>query len=326
MDDTVSQPRGNDAFWGLFQIVPDTDGGKPQKKPRDLLTGQWPISPFKAFVHPLDAVRPQPGAMLGYHPDPESRYVGIDLDDCFEGDFFTDWASEVLGDYAGPMAETPSGNGIRIMMPRGPGDRWLGRVDERNGVGFFAVAGRAFTVPQSLAGGLGDLVRDDALVERVVALRDAGRAEEVMLAEAARQEAMAAFGSKWQGHWLAGLTPEDQQAAVEAMLQAVLPMRDEYHSWWLISAALNSFEAHAAGWSVYAAWARWSAGGEGFNDRENEYLWQHMRSGGGVSIFTLLHHARAAGFDIRPWHRKSMGLDEAAHRQWKEAFNREYRG
>ncbi|SNS56846.1 AAA family ATPase [Tropicimonas sediminicola] len=316
-----------DNHWGLFAIVSnDKPNGKPDKIPMDLTTGKSPVAAKSAFTYSLEEAKAKlngGSTMLGYLPAPDSTYVGADLDKCLENDgaTFKDWADDLLGDYDGPDAVTPSGQGVRIMMPRAPGDEDRGSAKERNDVGFFATEARAFTVPLELADKLDELVRDDGLVDRIVARRDAADDEARPGLYTAEQKVAhnGEFDRKWKDHWLNHLSPEDQQAAVTEMLKA-LPKEfcEEYSQWLEISMALHHLSVLVI-WDAETIWDQWSESGAvyragffrirtgdaNYNPAQNRYFWGRLQPNKGVTIFTLLHHAREHGFDIEPWRQKA---------------------
>ncbi|MEM9394592.1 MAG: hypothetical protein AAGA38_12080 [Pseudomonadota bacterium] len=131
----------NDNNFGLFKITPQK-GRKPKKEPMDLETGACPVAPEKAFRHPLEVAKANlngGSVALGYLPRPGSKYVGIDIDNCLDNEgCLHQWASELLGD-VDCFGVTPSGIGVRLVMPRAEGDEEQSSA-EANNVGFLQTA------------------------------------------------------------------------------------------------------------------------------------------------------------------------------------------
>lgn len=235
-----------DNNWGIFRIVPAENGGKPRKLPMDLATGRYPVSKDEAFVHSLDTAKNYlngGSTILGYLPRPGSAYIGGDLDECLDGDEIETWADEILDGY--PDAVTPSGHGLRIMMPRADGDH-LHNSAERNGVGIFADGSKAFTVPADLLPLLASLKRQQEVIDRLINRMGSNGPE---TAEGGAGDAPA---------WFRDLTPDEQLACAEEALRA-LPdgwkgSDDTYHDWLHIGMGLY----HTIGEAAFPLWAEHS--------------------------------------------------------------------
>lgn len=80
-------------------------------------------------------------------------------------------------------------------------------------------------------------------------------------------------------------TSEDIQAALNK-----IDADCEYSTWVEIGMALHS-ELGDIGFHI---WDSWSRGGSKYNEREMEIKWKSFKSGSGVSIGTLFHHAKYA--------------------------------
>ena len=127
---------------------------------------------------------PIEGFRIGYVPRSDSAGVVVDLDDCVDddGNVVLDdpalqIAFDVYADGGGYWETSPSGRGVRVVMPRVALEDEL-RSDRREacGVGFQAAQEKAkgFTLTLS---GEGEWKRGDALVDEVVRVRDAGLTE-----------------------------------------------------------------------------------------------------------------------------------------------------
>jgi len=87
------------------------------------------------------------GFMLGESQDRRSGFVGVDLDDCFDGDGQpAAWAAEILGMGAGYVEYSPSGTGLHVFTrgELGPGRRKIGGVEAYDWGRFLTVTGRVY--------------------------------------------------------------------------------------------------------------------------------------------------------------------------------------
>lgn len=314
----------NNVLWGLWRVTP-RDGKKPLKQPISPDGGV--TAPELAMAHPLDVVLGMANdedILLGYRPAPDSSWIAGDLDGCVDPETgaIADWARHLLGKHRG-WAVTISGTGIRWMMRRGEGDVDRGHAGERNNVGFFAAGTRSVTVPLGLVRMMQDdpgaFERDEGLVNRVVAWRDAG-SDAPGTGGANRTEA----DRRWHGHWMNRLSAQDQEEAVRGML-ASLPREylSDYEKWRDISMALHDLESRVH-WNVGIAWEDWSRQSNHYDQDQNDYLWSRFKVsgsvGGYISFATLLHHAKTAGrADLDVWASKAKNPLEAARERLNAA-------
>ena len=308
-----------DNNWGLFKII-RREGKKPAKEPMDVATGSHPVAANAYFKYSLEEAKAKLNGgsiLIGYRPDPTSMYIGLDLDHALDEDGYKlPWAAEIIGDYAGPVGVTPSGMGLRILQPRAEGDDQQ-NSGEANDVGFFANGARGFTVPLDALGE--GIYRDDALVKRLLARK--GMAKPV------------AHSKGPDRHWIEDLPDDEQRDMVKEMLLHIpKEMVKEYHAWCDISMALHWLSQRVR-WDVEGVWDEWSQNLSGnafldamtrsnYDEDKNKYLWNQFNGGGGISIGTLLHHAKANGFEPKSWQKmanKARSADMAAR---MEAFGK----
>ncbi len=297
--------------WGLFVLVWNEEKGKHDKQPMDVRTGHAPV-PAQTFNSTYEEARRQydllieygEDVLLGYLPRAHSQYVGLDLDNSLdEGGYELDWCEAIVGDYEGPVEVTPSGVGLRIVMPRVDGDNKRCKVSDINDVGFYAYPGRAFTVPTPMAEAMqrGGIPRDDGLIDRLIARRGVADANKVLDHERHALE----FEEKWDGHWFKDLSQADQERCVRGMLSKLpLSFVENRDEWTLISMCLHQLQMYVS-WNVADHWHRWSRLSNQFNDRENDIQWGTYKTKGGATFFTLLYHACQNGFDRMEWMRKA---------------------
>ena len=298
-----------DNNWGAFKIIP-REGRKPEKLPMDVASGGFPVAAQECFKYSLEQAKAamNGGSVeLGYIPKPGSAYVGLDFDECRDDQSIEGWADHIIGKYTGPRAVTPSGSGLRILQRRVEGDDQH-NSGEANNVGFFANGGRGFTVPLEALGE--GIYRDEDMVQRLLARKGIiGPSQPpVDAAETAR---------KWEGHWLRQLSGKEQEQVVRGMLEA-LPRKFvvEYDDWLVISMALHDLEQRTLvppdWWAVETLWDAWcQTADDRFSvnrpryDREKNLTKWNGFTPGNTTIFTLIHHARESGFDIKPWMQKA---------------------
>ncbi len=310
-----------DNNYGLFKIEP-RENAKPDKLPMDIASGRYPVSAQKNFVYSREEAlavhgpRPRDDMFIGYLPRDGSTWVGLDLDNCLSEDSqIVPWARDILGTIT-TQAETPSGKGFRLIMPRAAGDAERSTGNDINDVGFYAAATRAFTVPiehvENMTPDDNWLKRDDDVIKRL--LKRHGGSPQQGDATAAKR-----FAEKWRRHWFPELESHSQKECVEAMLDCLprvfVTQRDQ---WTLISMCLHQLQMHVS-WDVGDVWDTWSMKSNGYHSKENSEQWDTYKDDRGVSFFSLLHHAEENGFDKPYWMR--MSKMQAAERRRKQMMN-----
>lgn len=270
--------------WLVYALV-DRDGKKPLKVPQ--LNGSN-ASFDDAAQYTLEEAL-SVSDRVGYVARKGSAMVGVDYDNCFTEDDLDDHIDVLLDDVYAEVS--PSGNGVRVLLPRMAGDFWS---RERSDVGFFGADNKWFTVTfDSLYDEVvfGD---SDAIRRSVSHLRLERRSE--------RNEVAALRGKKGDGgKWWFDLPFEWQERSLIDALSAIPPeVANNDEDWFQISMAL-----HSTGYDwVKGIWDQWSqaiaedANPDSYNEQQNEMRWNSFtRSAQGKTIAHVFWVAREHGWD-----------------------------
>ncbi len=278
-----------DNNWGLFKIE-QQDEGKPSKKPVNPSTME--VQDVKlAFTASLsDAQKAlKKGYELGYLPREGSQWVGFDFDNAVEGGVFVEWADDLLGDTELAYATTPSGKGVRLIMPRGDRDAALGGAMERNNVGFFATEARGFTVPAALVSKLDENTpRDQALRDRVVERRG-----HIFIPSGTTVEQQ---HRAWTNHWLSKLSDNEQADAIAGIIANFPDVSDRY-DWLNFMFACKNLQWYVD-CDVCSMWDDRCMKSEGYVEGGNLYAWDRATYSkpGGITFMHLLREVEKAGY------------------------------
>jgi len=247
------------------------------------------------------------GFCVGYVPREDSAGVVVDLDKCVvdgvEGVVFDDlglWeAVEAYRDAGGYWEVSPSGTGLRVVLPRVEmADELRSDRREAGGVAFQAAQEKAkgFTLTLSGDGAWQRGDEGDRLVDEVVRVRDEAmlqrRTERVLRADSVEAGDMAL---EW-----AHVSLED----LEGML-AVIPNEGPQKSergWFvgMTKAIREVFEPRGLGEAAWDAWDAWVGSREdgGYDYEWNRRVWDEPLSGrsGEMSLAGLIGEARETGW------------------------------
>lgn len=109
--------------WVTWLSTPDPKkpNGKPRKVPYNPMTGTKAQSTnpetWSSFEVAVKAARARNHTGIGFVFSPDDPYVGIDLDNCIDGDAtIDDWAQTIVTDMDSYSEISPSGNGIKLIV------------------------------------------------------------------------------------------------------------------------------------------------------------------------------------------------------------------
>ena len=247
------------------------------------------------------------GFCVGYVPREESGGVVVDLDKCVTGSggevVFDDlglWeAVEQYRESGGYWEVSPSGTGLRVVLPRGGMEDEL-RSDRREagGVAFQAAQEKAkgFTLTLSGDGAWQRGAEGDRLVSEVVRVRDAAMLQR-------RTERVLRNGTVEEGdmalEW-AHVSLEDLEGILAAIPNEG-PQKSE-RGWFvgMTKAIRETFEPRGLGEAAWDAWDAWVGSREdgGYDYEWNRRVWDEPLSGrsGEMSLAGLIGEARDAGW------------------------------
>ncbi|MGA0615620.1 AAA family ATPase [Paracoccus sp. KR1-242] len=236
---------------------------------------------------------------VGYLARDGSKDVGIDLDYVLNADgSLKEWGRNLIGDDPIELRVTPSGLGLRAMVPREDGDGWSVELDlvpgEKTvgGLGFQGDETRFFTVPGTIWRE-GDPDFDTGPFKRRVQGMIRGLQAKRVNAPKPKPKAIIATG---RGGF-DGLPPDEK----DWMLADALSFIDSfanYDEWLALSMA-----AHASGApNAFDIWDAWCRTVPGYDEKVNGSKWETFQwSGNGsdrpVTVGTILATAKARGWD-----------------------------
>lgn len=236
---------------------------------------------------------------IGYLPRPGSRLVMFDIDNCVDnGQIVDDDIGEILADYSGYVEISTSGTGLRIPMPRNPGDSDMSLALEAGGVGFFANGEKGVILTGNLMPGFDTHIQRDRLVgSRLI------------------QKRQAAIKDKREGreHGKGDGTSED---AIDQILHygfvsldefrelvSHIPNKDIDRSTWigLMLSCKEHFVLQGLEEEAWEIFDQWTAGQEdsstGYNQDENREKWDIGGTQEGVSsLGSWFHLAQKNGW------------------------------
>ncbi|MEM6676895.1 MAG: DUF3987 domain-containing protein [Pseudomonadota bacterium] len=313
--------------WLVVEIVSKGGGKKPDKKPVNPKTRRPCSKDVAAALTLAEALKAKSELeangkryVLGYLPRKGSALVGIDLDKVLEpdgpGGFLIETATHNEFVKPGGYWEvSPSGTGLRGLIPRPPGDSDWQQDHGGSSVGYIGSAGKFFTVSgERIAGSAKAVSAVDGLYERVseacrcVGSETGGSATQA--AQAASQRPTAAKG------WFDNLPSEELKAEClrEALgvdapdLNGKQPRVDcsDYDDWIAILAAIrDASNGEPWGFAVAQDWCRVAQDYNG--DEELVKRWDGFKANrpGGATVGKILSRAAQAGWDAQPWKRRA---------------------
>ncbi|MFH5772695.1 AAA family ATPase [Paracoccus sp. NGMCC 1.201697] len=296
--------------WLVSRIDRDPDSNKKPRKSPCTKIGAGPIDRLIAAVLTREEARAAVAKLndgadalcsyeVGYLARVGSADVGIDLDYVLNADgSLKEWGRNLIGEDPIELRVTPSGLGLRAILPRGEGDDWSVELDllpgnkTFGGIGFQGSESRFFTVPEKVWRE-GDPNFDTGPFKRRVQalIRDlqAKRAN----APKAKPKAIIASG---RGGF-DGLQPDEK----DWMLADALSFIDSfanYDEWLALSMA-----AHASGAPhAFDIWDHWCRALPSYDEDENAKKWETFQRGGNgsgkpVTVGSILGAAKARGWD-----------------------------
>jgi hypothetical protein len=299
--------------WLVWRPLPNRDPEKPPRKvPQQAGKNAAPVDAATLlFDEAMALIAADPRLGLGYLPREGGALVGLDLDDALdERGRLLPWAKPFFSGETW-VETSPSGNSLRILLPR---DGWPAMNSAEvsgepaliaNAMKYFTVTLRPFGAPRPVA----VAPRLMELMQPVIAgwiAREAERAAEDAKAREAPN------GGAWA--WFNDLTSEQQQKCAAEMLAALpLATRENYEPWRDLTFSVRAY-GH-----LYGAWDAWSRGSPSYDQFENLKLWEGRERKGGKprTVGSLIHEAKAAGWDDGPWkvEARKLGLEQLMKRK-----------
>ncbi|MFG6080745.1 AAA family ATPase [Paracoccus litorisediminis] len=297
--------------WLVSRIERDPEGMKKPRKLPCTKTGAGPLDRVIAATLTATEARDAVGKLndraddltsyeVGYLARKGSKDVGLDFDHILQKDgSLKDWGKKLIGDDPVELRVTPSGFGLRAIVPRQEGDDWSAEVDmlpgEKTfgGLGFQGDESRFFTVPGKVWR-KGDPNFDTGPFKRRVqaAIRDLQRKA---AQRPAKPKAKAILASGRGG--FEGLRPDDKDwMLIDAL--SFIDSLDGYDDWLHLSMA-----AHASGAPrAFEIWDQWCRTLPGYDEDENAKKWEtFQRAGNGsgrpVTVGSILGEAKARGWN-----------------------------
>lgn len=226
---------------------------------------------------------------VGYVARKGSALVGIDYDNCVQDDEVDDDIDALLDDVYCEIS--PSGKGVRVLLPRTSGDLWS---RERDDIGFFGSDSKWFTVTFDSLYDEPTFGDSEAVRKSTDHLRQERRSE--------RNDIMALRGKRGDGgKWWFDLPFDWQEEALRRALGAIpTKVANNDDDWYQLSMAL-----HSTGQSwVKGIWDEWSklvaedVNPDSYNEHENEVRWNSFkREANGKSVAHVFYVAREHGWD-----------------------------
>ncbi|MFA8443131.1 DUF5906 domain-containing protein [Yoonia sp.] len=291
--------------WNIFIVLEPDEKGKKSKLPVSGHNIERPLAIEKAAKHTfaeamvyVDSYKKKPkniarankwrkeyadakGALyagdiieirLGYCARPGSALIVVDLDDVLDaqGQLEDEWMDRLMA-YEGYAEVSTGGRGLRLLMERQEGDekRFASNV-EIGGVGIFAKGGKGAALTFDRFEDAGSAIgRDDDLLDRLVEIRDAARAEKRKAYEGSKENAVDEV--LHFGHW-------DVQQFVDTLEKTPNPADLDFNEWYgMIFAAKEHFSLREdvdleAVAEALAAWSRRWEGQEG--DPDDSKFWE----------------------------------------------------
>ena len=287
----ITQAAQQEKNWGLFRVV------EGKKKPWSI-ERQQVVGKDDAFNYKLNDMLEyvdESEFWLGYCPRPGSAYVALDFDHVIvDYDNLVPWAEDILGGWRGHEGVTPSGEGLRVLLPRT--DDLPEMQSERAGLGYYGGGGIAVTVP------LECLEPVDADDPRAMMERFWQRMEENKNASASEGgQSVATQDKEWRKWWMSRLSDNEQAEAIAGMITYFGDVSDR-HDWLGFMFACKSLQDYVT-CDVFSMWDAHCRQFDGYDAEENEYQW-HKAGGkkdGGTSWLWLRSRARQNGWPEHQW-------------------------
>lgn len=283
LQDPVFKAASAETNWFPFALR-HRDGKKPLKVPTNADDDNLDMKVAACMT--LSGALEGGGDGVGYLPRSGSALVGIDLDDVS----IDDVEDLIDGSYA---EVSPSGNGVRCLLPRSEGDYWS---SEKDSVGFFGASNKWFTVTFDAAfDGPWSITDSFKLRSHTSHLaKPVATAESLVLREATRSLKADVPG------WFAKLTTDQQSGSVMTALASLgQDAVDDRESWLHQTLSLHHLASHGYSWAK-DVWRDWSACSPHFDEEENEATWDSINPDGSRRIASLFHEARETGDWVKP--------------------------
>lgn len=245
--------------------------------------------------------KPIAGFRVGYVPREESAGVVVDMDKCVgeDGvvvvdDFGLQEAFDRYVESGGYWEISPSGTGVRVVMPRGDWDELKSDRREAGGVAFQAAQEKAKGFTLTLEGS-GEWLRDDALIEEVVRVRDEGLVER-------KRDRVKVGGAEDIGdvalEW-AHVSVQDLEDMLAVIPNEGFNSREVFVG--MTKAVKEAFEPRGLGEAAWDVWDAWVAtqvdSVGGYDYTMNRRLWDEPSGRvGETTLGTIIHHARENGW------------------------------
>lgn len=296
LENPIFAKAAEERNWLVYELR-DRPGKKPAKIPVTKVGGgaaskdvaaQWTLD---QVLHQLDE-----GFGVGYLPREGSALVGVDIDGCVEDGEIEDYADNMIGNAYTEVS--PSGTGLRCLLPRKKGDHWFREPGGTNPLGFFGSDGRFFTVTfNSIWEPEDTFLEDDGVMRAEIAkhLGTSSEKESNKRSAALKRVSKRVKTDRTSKHWFFGLDTDEQLGCMGEVLSHFDAEPDE--TWYRVGMSMKSLDTDWA-WGLFDAW---SSEAPNYDLVDNEKRWNSFKADGDLTFRTLFKEAKDAGWDEGEW-------------------------
>lgn len=224
--------------------------------------------------------------------------VGIDLDDCLQGDNLTNEAKMVLGMLPTYAERSPSGTGVKLIAA-GKLNPNLDAISHKKGVELYdgATTNRYFTITGQRIGP----------AQEITGQREGLFALQTMLTDPIFD--------------VTKIDPlnDDADKALQFLDHIHEDLADDYHDWIKVGMALHWCDSSA---QMLERWKEWSQASPKYSERECEYKWDSFkRESGQLCTIKLLERlAQANGYDPNKYQTRAITGAELFNKTIERTF------